>query len=115
MRAAALLLLLAACGAPPPQPEKRALVARVPQREELPCFPCHSQVKFEKGPPFPHAKAPHKFAGHCHLCHEGMGHEGKTIDRAACLGCHEEGSPEITAGLGQPSAAAPPTSDTPSK
>lgn len=65
-------------------------IHRVPQRSELVCFPCHSQIKFEKGPPFAHASAGHRGAGHCHACHVGKGHEPRQIDREACLTCHEE-------------------------
>lgn len=91
---AATAVLLAACGAapPPPQGPAPALTARLPARADLPCFPCHSQVKFEKGRRFPHALAAHQRAGHCHLCHLGAGHHGREIDREACLTCHQEGS-----------------------
>ena len=103
-------LLLAALGAalagcpglpegPKPQPPSavRKVVAfadRLPKRSELVCFPCHSQQKFEKGP-FPHKNVAHKNAGHCHTCHMGSAHEGRTIDRTACITCHEEGSEEL--------------------
>lgn len=97
MRGAALLLALAACGpppAPPPRQEPQS-AARLPERADLPCFPCHAQLKFKNGPPFGHATAAHRSAGHCHVCHVGMGHHGNEIDRAACLGCHQEGSKEL--------------------
>ncbi len=96
-------VLTAACGAPadpPPAPfvtprDRAALAARLPQRQDLVCFPCHSQLKFEKGA-FPHKNAAHKNAGHCHLCHVGWHHdEERSIDRSACLTCHEEGSEEL--------------------
>ncbi len=101
-RAALLMLLAAACGAPadpPPAPfvtprDPATLAAKLPQRQDLVCFPCHSQLKFEKGP-FPHAKAAHKMAGHCHVCHQGSHHEGRAIDQDACLKCHEQGSEEL--------------------
>lgn len=67
---------------------------RLPKRAELACFPCHSQQKFERGP-FPHKNVAHKNAGHCHTCHQGSAHEGRTIDRTACITCHEEGSEEL--------------------
>ena len=100
IRVAALLLSLAACGGPLTPPGKpaapRAVAARaLPQRADLPCFPCHSQLKFEKGPRFPHALSAHKHAGHCHTCHVGAGHHGREIDRNACLSCHEEGSGQL--------------------
>lgn len=91
------LLLMAGCAAPPPPaaPPRVELLAssRLPKRADLVCFPCHSHVKFEKGPPFPHAPAAHRM--HCHTCHEGGGHHGQEIDRSACLSCHEEGSAEL--------------------
>jgi hypothetical protein len=96
--AAALLLLLAAaaCGPPalPPPPPKPSvsLASRVPNREDLVCFPCHSLQKFEKGPPFAHGTQAHLAAGHCHACHQGSGHEPREIDPSACLACHKEGS-----------------------
>ena len=78
-RILALLLAAAACTpppVPPPAPKPAAtLASRKPKREDLVCFPCHSLLKFEKGPPFPHSLAAH---------------------RAACLACHETGSPELT-------------------
>lgn len=101
-RALMLLLFAAACGAPePPAPfaaprDPATLAARLPKREDLVCFPCHSQLKFEKGPPFPHAKAAHKMAGHWHVCHQGSHHEGRAIDKTACLTCHEAGSEEVS-------------------
>jgi len=99
-RILALLLAAAACTpppAPPPAPKPAAtLASRKPKREDLVCFPCHSLLKFEKGPPFPHTLAAHRAAGHCHTCHQGTGHEPREIDRAACLACHETGSPELT-------------------
>lgn len=92
MRAAAILLAIG-CSTPPPpaavEPARPILAARLPQREELVCFPCHSLVRFEKGPPFAHAFAAHRGAGHCHLCHQGQHHEGRAIDRGACLSCHD--------------------------
>jgi hypothetical protein len=98
---AALMALLSGCPGVPQEPQKPAVKAkpasfedRLPKRADLPCFPCHSIVKFEKGP-FPHKKAPHKGAGHCHFCHMGSGHEGRSIDRSACLTCHEADSEEI--------------------
>lgn len=100
LAALALCALAAGCnpfsdalGAPPPA---RPAAARVPQRTELVCFPCHSQLKFEKGPPFAHASAAHKAVGHCHSCHMGSGHEPREIDRAACLTCHEERSAALS-------------------
>ena len=90
-------LALIACASPPepvrtpPPPAK--LSDRLPKRSELPCFPCHSQIVFEKGPKFAHASVGHRDAGHCHLCHQGMGHKGRAIDTAACLRCHEDGPP----------------------
>ena len=92
--AAALALLLLGCGTvPPPSPAAAPVrTARLPQRAELACFPCHSQLQFEEGPKFPHALTAHRRAGHCHLCHLGSGHHGREIDRGACLTCHEEGS-----------------------
>jgi hypothetical protein len=111
-----LVLVLAACDwAPPPTPAevakakgpvKVALEDRVVKRAELVCFPCHSQVVFEKGPAFPHKSIGHRSAGHCHRCHIGSAHEGRQIDRSACLSCHEADSEEL-----QP----PSTSDTPRK
>ena len=99
---AALGVALAGCpglpDGPPPQAaskvRKVALADRLPKRSELVCFPCHSQQKFEKGP-FPHKNIAHKNAGHCHTCHMGSAHEGRTIDRTACITCHEEGSEEL--------------------
>jgi hypothetical protein len=91
-------LALLACAAPPeptrtaPPPAK--LADRLPKRTELPCFPCHSQIVFEKGPKFAHASIGHRDAGHCHRCHQGMGHQGRAIDKGACLACHEDGPPE---------------------
>ena len=95
MRRAAALLLAAACSAPPPpvaavERKPQLLAARLPQREELVCFPCHSHVRFEKGPPFAHGLMAHRNAGHCHVCHQGQHHEGRAIDRGACLTCHDE-------------------------
>jgi hypothetical protein len=94
--AAAALALAAACGSAPaaqPRPEPPATrVARLPSRSELVCFPCHSHLKFEKGPPFAHGSAAHRQVGHCHVCHQGTGHEPREIDRGACLACHEAGS-----------------------
>jgi hypothetical protein len=100
VKVAAALLLLAGCGAPVRErpAEKRppvALAARVPQRSELVCFPCHSQVKFEHGPPFAHALAGHRGAGHCHVCHLGKGHEGREIDVDACVSCHGQRGEEL--------------------
>lgn len=81
--------------APPSKVRKvLSLTDRLPKRSELACFPCHSQQKFEKGA-FPHKQVAHKNAGHCHTCHQGSAHEGRTIDRLACLTCHEEGSEEL--------------------
>ena len=100
-RAAAIAIVLAGCGGPlkPPghMPAMRAPVAvkALPQRADLPCFPCHSQLKFEKGPRFPHALSAHRIAGHCHTCHVGAGHHGREIDRTACLSCHEAGSEQL--------------------
>ncbi|HET9751457.1 MAG TPA: hypothetical protein VFP52_00785 [Myxococcales bacterium] len=99
MKSVVLMLLAFACGAPPEQPARapataKAAVERLPRRSELPCFPCHSQVVFEKGPNFAHASIGHRNAGHCHLCHMGMGHHGRDIDRSACLSCHPDGPPE---------------------
>jgi hypothetical protein len=96
-RAVFILLALAACSAPPPPAlveaaPRPSLAARVPKREELVCFPCHSHLKFEKGPPFAHGSTAHRKVGHCHVCHQGKGHEGREIDRTACLTCHGEGS-----------------------
>ena len=105
-----LLALLVACGAPQAGPPPfaaphaselttartpAALAARLPQRPDLVCFPCHSQLKFEKGPPFAHAASHHRNAGHCHVCHTGAGHEGRVIDRTACLTCHAEEAEEL--------------------
>ena len=74
-----------------------APVKRLPTPADLPCFPCHSAIKFEKGPPFAHGIEAHRTAGHCHLCHQGEGHhDGKTLDRGACLTCHAEGSKELS-------------------
>lgn len=103
--AALLLAALAACNASPLEPQaaprsfpplsaEKGLAARLPKRADLPCFPCHSHVKFEKGP-FPHGSIGHRDAGHCHKCHLGTGHEGHVIDRTACLSCHEEGAEEL--------------------
>jgi hypothetical protein len=101
--AAALALCALACRA--------AAAGRLPQPTDVACFPCHSTVKFAKGPPFPHASAAHAKAGHCHVCHKGMGHEAKTIERGACLRCHAEGSAPLrilpAAGV-QPPDRAPP-------
>jgi hypothetical protein len=99
VKSAAVMLLAFACGAPPEQPARpaapaKAAVERLPKRSELPCFPCHSQVVFEKGGKFAHASIGHRDAGHCHLCHLGMGHHGRDIDRTACLSCHPDGAPE---------------------
>ncbi len=85
---------------------------KLPKRADLSCFPCHSLIKFEKGPPFAHEGPGHRTAGHCHLCHVGSGHEGRAIDRNGCLGCHEEKSDALkilTAGFGKeaPPKAAP--------
>ena len=101
--AAALGLALTGCPGlpegPKPQPPSKvrkavSLTERLPKRSELACFPCHSQQKFEKGP-FPHKNIAHKNAGHCHTCHMGSAHEGRTIDRTACLTCHEADSEEL--------------------
>jgi hypothetical protein len=99
---AALGLALAGCPGLPEAPKQAApkarkavsLTDRLPKRAELVCFPCHSQQKFERGP-FPHKNVAHKGAGHCHTCHMGSAHEGRTIDRTACITCHEEGSEEL--------------------
>jgi hypothetical protein len=107
VRACALLLLIACAGcaargeparAPAP-PVTRS--DRFPRRADLPCFPCHSHLVFEKGPDFAHASAGHRNAGHCHLCHQGMGHQGRAIDRTACLACHEDGPPATPAAKGR--------------
>ena len=91
-----MALLLLGCGrAQPPPPAGPVLAATLPPRSGLRCFPCHSQLKFEKGPAFPHALAAHRAAGHCHVCHLGTGHHGREIDGAACLTCHEAGSPQL--------------------
>jgi len=95
-----LVLLAAACGGPPPaalegpkpKAESAAVAAKLPKPDDLPCFPCHSLLNFEKGPPFPHARAAHKMVGHCHNCHQGAHHEGRAIDKAICLTCHEQDS-----------------------
>ena len=100
IRASAVLLLLllaAACSSPvlpPPPPPKAApaLTARVPRRDDLVCFPCHSLQKFDKGPPFAHGTQAHLAVGHCHACHQGTGHEPREIDTSACRACHREGS-----------------------
>ena len=95
MKAALLLFAAAACSAPPAVVEARpqaTLASRLPQREELVCFPCHSHLKFERGPPFAHGSSAHRKAGHCHICHQGKGHEPREIDRSACLSCHDERS-----------------------
>jgi hypothetical protein len=100
VRRAAALALALACGAPPraPDPGPQAVAtARLPRSDELACFPCHSHLNWQKGPPFPHALAAHRAAGHCHVCHQGMHHEGRAIDRAACLSCHDQGSQELQA------------------
>lgn len=93
IRAAAILLAVS-CSAPPPsgivEARPQVLGARLPQREELVCFPCHSHVKFEKGPRFAHGLPAHRGAGHCHVCHQGQHHEGRAIDRGACLSCHDQ-------------------------
>ncbi len=98
IRAAALVLAVA-CSPPPPlavvEARPQVLVAHLPEREELVCFPCHSHVRFEKGPPFAHGLSGHRAAGHCHVCHQGQHHEGREIDRDACLTCHGEGSPAL--------------------
>jgi len=94
-----LLLLAAWAGCTAPQEPARTpappvkLADRLPKRADLPCFPCHSHVTFEKGPAFAHASVGHRDAGHCHRCHQGLGHGGRTIDRTACLACHEDGPP----------------------
>ena len=75
------------------QPEASA--SRLPRREDLVCFPCHSQAIFEKGPKFAHGSTAHRGAGHCHVCHRGAGHEPRAIERSACLTCHGEQSPEL--------------------
>jgi hypothetical protein len=97
---AALLLVLAtaACDRLPvaqAAQRKPPVTSRLPHREDLVCFPCHSHVKFEKGPPFAHGVAAHKTAGHCHVCHRGAGHEPREIERSACLTCHDERSREL--------------------
>ena len=100
-----LLAALAGCGPPPFAQEKPrvfpplsagpTLAARLPRRAELACFPCHSHVKFDKGP-FPHASIGHKGAGHCHRCHVGIaGHGGRAIEKNACLSCHQEEAEEL--------------------
>lgn len=98
MRSLVLLGLAVACAGAPepvrPPPAPKPIAERLPKRSELPCFPCHSQVVFEKGPNFAHASIGHRNAGHCHLCHMGMGHHGRDIDRSACLSCHPDGPPE---------------------
>ncbi len=96
IRLAAALLLLAACGGPLPRdPEPRAaepaLASRLPKREELVCFECHSLVSFKKGPRFAHALPAHEKAGHCTSCHVSPGHHGNAVDRRACAACHGEG------------------------
>jgi hypothetical protein len=98
-RAAAALLLSAACSGPlprdpPPRAPEPTLAGRLPKREELVCFQCHSLVKFKKGPRFAHALPAHQKAGHCHLCH-GLGHGQDQVAREACLGCHAAGGPEL--------------------
>jgi hypothetical protein len=102
--AAALAICALACRA--------AAAGRLPQPTGVACFPCHSTVKFAKGPPFPHASAAHAKAGHCHVCHRGVGHQPKTIDRGACLRCHAEGSAPLrilpAAAAQPPDPAAPP-------
>ena len=96
-RAATLVLLVLGCGGAPSATPPLAAVRPpvLPRRSELTCFPCHSQLKFEKGPAFPHALAAHRAAGHCHVCHLGSGHHGRQIDGGACLTCHEAGSPQL--------------------
>ena len=93
-----LAIAWAGCAGPqeparPPAPPAK-LSDRLPRRADLPCFPCHSQIVFEKGPNFAHASIGHRNAGHCHLCHQGMGHHGRAIDRGACLTCHPDGPPD---------------------
>ena len=100
MKPGALMLglLAAACGGSPPAPREEprpqavTVAAKLPRPDDLPCFPCHSLLNFEKGPPFPHARAAHKMVGHCHNCHQGAHHEGREIDKAICLTCHEQDS-----------------------
>jgi hypothetical protein len=90
-----MMLAFACAGAPEPArtpPKPRTLAERLPKRSELPCFPCHSQIVFEKGPRFAHASVGHRDAGHCHRCHLGMGHHGRDVDRTACLSCHPDGA-----------------------
>jgi hypothetical protein len=89
-------------GTPPPAPlvkpkvDAAVIAARLPQRLQLPCFPCHSTVTFKKGPKFPHDNIGHRDAGHCHRCHVGsMGHGGRQIDRTACLSCHPADAEEL--------------------
>jgi hypothetical protein len=98
VRSVVLMLVAFACGGPEgparPPPPAKAAVERLPRRGDLPCFPCHSQLVFEKGPKFAHASIGHRDAGHCHRCHVGMGHHGRDIDRGACLSCHPDGAPE---------------------
>lgn len=97
MRSIVVMMLLFACaGAPEPvrqPPNPKTVAERLPKRTELPCFPCHSQIVFEKGPKFAHAAVGHRDAGHCHRCHVGMGHHGRDIDKGACLSCHPDGAP----------------------
>ena len=98
MRWSALLVVAWAGCAAPTEPARtpappRTVAERLPRRGDLPCFPCHSQIVFEKGPKFAHASVGHRDAGHCHRCHQGMGHQGRAIDRTACLACHEDGPP----------------------
>lgn len=96
IRAAVLLLAVAACNGMPDAladpPAQVTAASRLPHREELVCFACHSHVKFERGPRFAHGLTGHRKAGHCHVCHQGQGHHGQRIDASACLSCHDEGS-----------------------
>jgi hypothetical protein len=111
-----LWILVAACsggGAPAGEPAAAtapvvaaaAPAPKLPKPADLPCFGCHDLKNFEEGK-FPHANSAHSEAGHCSVCHAGLGHHGVPIDRSACLECHED--EEIVGVLGPAPAAGKP-------
>jgi hypothetical protein len=82
--------LLAGCTEPQAHAATAAAGEKAGPKMKLPCFECHDAQRWVDGPGFPHNDL-HADAGHCHVCHIGLGHKGESsIDTSACKGCHDE-------------------------